>query len=204
MANTVAAMKSQASCGNRYLMWAEACITCLQTLIHTAKKFQFTLLQTLFDDGDKVSYHRFLRITQTLWNSIDELKPQTWNKGWRRSAFMISLHSDKWNHFHIKRNLTNRIPPVSVSHDASQRSCDFAQDIFSKAASSHAPRLPMPCNRENMYVYAMCSPAPHAMRRFQKVFEAGPEGCMTSARWQRESCVTCSKTSAIAAVQQFP
>ena len=29
-------------------------------------------------------------------------------------------------------------PPVSVSHDASQRSCDFAQDIFGKAASSDA------------------------------------------------------------------
>ena len=33
---------------------------------------------------------------------------------------------------------TNLIPPVSVSHDASQRSCDFAQDIFGKAASSDA------------------------------------------------------------------
>ena len=106
--------------------------------IHTAKKFQFILLQTLFDDGDKASYHRFLRIMQTLWNSIDEFKPQTWKKGWRRSAFMISLHYDKWNHFQIKQNLTNLIPPVSVSHDASQRSCDFAQDIFGKAASSDA------------------------------------------------------------------
>ena len=36
------------------------------------------------------------------------------------------------------QNLTNLIPPVSVSHDASQRSCDFAQDIFGKAASSDA------------------------------------------------------------------
>ena len=40
--------------------------------------------------------------------------------------------------FQIKQNLTNIIPPVSVSRDASQRSCDFAQDIFGKAGLSDA------------------------------------------------------------------